>query len=211
MKSHLRFKGIFQLGCLGAALLLTGTCANAQTALPFVTSYAGLPAGGTQTLCTTSIPTYNGATVGDGCLPSQASLNGPSSVAVDSFNNIYISDLGNRLIRVIYRGGAALTATLIAGSPNIPNFTPVPGRIYTLAGSLTGLLGTSGSPKQFFCNHSGTGTVGLDSAGDGCPAVETIFNRAVWRSTAMGTSFLPTSRATKACEWFMPAVRRLRI
>src|ERR1035437_8786094 len=109
--------------------------AQAVVQVPFVSAAAGLPTGGSGVLCTTDIPTFKGAHVGDGCLPNQASLVTPSSTAIDIYGNIYISDYGDKLIRVIYQGGSALTAALIAASPAIPNFTPIPGHIYTLGGA----------------------------------------------------------------------------
>jgi sugar lactone lactonase YvrE len=174
-----RFTRIAQLGCVSATLLMTAAKAGAQTPIPFVSSYAGLAAGSSATLCTNSIPTFKGTgtagggvSVGDGCLPTQASLSTPSSVAVDAYNNVYISDYGDKLLRVIYQGGAALTATLIAASPNITNFTPVPGHIYTLAGAVQATIPQTGTPSHYYCNENSSGTVALASNGDGCPATE---------------------------------------
>src|ERR1700722_2469976 len=101
----------------GSALLIAvlgKSSAQAEQAnqIPFLSAYAGLPAGGPGTLCSNDIPTFKGAHVGDGCLPSQASLNAPSSTAIDAYGNIYISDYGDKLLRVIYQGGPALTAAL---------------------------------------------------------------------------------------------------
>ncbi len=155
------------------ALLCSAHIASAQTVqIPFGSAFAGLPTGGSGVLCATSIPTFKGALVGDGCLPSQATLNAPSSTAIDAYGNIYISDYGDKLIRVIYQGGPALTAALIAASPAIPNFRPIPGRIYTLAGSLPSSITTTGSPKLAYCNGAATGTVAVSTNGDGCPATE---------------------------------------
>ena len=139
---------------------------------PFVTSFAGLAPGSGATQCTLAAPilTSKGANVGDGCLPNAATLFEPTATTEDAFNNIYISDYDDHLVRVVYQGGSALTAALIAANPGIANFVPVPGNIYTLAGGATGNLAQTGSPKAYYCNAAGTGTVALGSNGDACPA-----------------------------------------
>jgi len=161
---------------VSAVALCCARIASAQTVqIPFGSAFAGLPTGGSGVLCATSIPTFKGALVGDGCLPGQATLNAPSSTAIDAYGNIYISDYGDKLIRVLYQGGPALTAALIAASPAIPNFTPIPGRIYTLAGAAQATISQTqqtGGAKAYYCNLLGSGTVGLASNGDGCPGTE---------------------------------------
>lgn len=164
---------------LTTTIILLGTAAlsHAQSIqasqIPFFSTRAGLPAGGPASLCSNDIPTFKGAHVGDGCLPTQASLNTPSSTAIDAYGNIYISDYGDKLLRVIYQGGPVLASMLVAASPAVTNLSPVPGQIYTLAGSLQATLAQSGSPsKAYYCNGAGSGTVGLASNGDGCPATE---------------------------------------
>lgn len=167
-------------GILGAVALFGGAGiapAHGQVAqVPFLSATAGLPAGGSGTLCANDIPTFqgtnSGAHVGDGCLPTQAILSSPSSTAVDVYGNIYISDNANRLLRVIYQGGPTLGPILIAASPAIPNFAPIPGHIYTLAGGLLASLSTTGTPKADYCSQTGSGIVGIATNGDGCPATE---------------------------------------
>jgi hypothetical protein len=179
MTSRSRFKQTALLGLFSTALLLAPAI-GAQTPMPFVSDYAGIPSGSSTIICSASIPTFKGsssggANVGDGCLPSQATLNEPSSVLVDQYNNVYIADYNDRLLRVVYQGGAALTAALIAASPAIPNFTPIPGHIYTLAGGITSTMPqttSNGSSKAYYCNEQGTGTVAVASNGDACPATE---------------------------------------
>jgi len=165
---------IFKGSALTAMLLGAATTGHAQTTaqVPFLSAIAGLPSGGSGVACTNDIPTYSGTHLGDGCLPSQATLTSPSSSAIDAYGNIYISDYGDRVIRVIYQGGPALTAMLIAASPAIPNFVPVPGHIYTLAGSLASTITTTGSPKAAYCNGAGSGIVAVATNGDGCPATQ---------------------------------------
>jgi hypothetical protein len=46
---------------------------------------------------------------GDGGLAKQAQLNGPVEVAVDSANNVYISDMGNQVIRMVNTSGIIST------------------------------------------------------------------------------------------------------
>ena len=46
---------------------------------------------------------------GDGGLATQASLNTPTYLAVDAFDNVYVSDTGNQRVRVFVPGGAIQT------------------------------------------------------------------------------------------------------
>src|SRR5258708_3261044 len=130
---------ISKLQALAALVLfLGGACtASAQTLvqIPFVSSYAGLAAGSGATLCSNDIPTFKGMHVGDGCLPTQAMFLTPSSVAIDAYNNTYISDYGDKLLRVIYEGNPALAAAIIAANPTATGLIPQPGYIYTIAGA----------------------------------------------------------------------------
>jgi hypothetical protein len=155
------------------SLLGTAYASSAQTLvqIPFVSSYAGLAAGSTATACSNDIPTFTATPmhVGDGCLPTQASFSTPSSVAVDSYNNIYISDYGHKLIRVIYEGNPVLAAAIIAANPAVSGLVPQPGHIYTIAGGTQATIGRTGSPTQYYCNLSGSGTIALGNNGDGCP------------------------------------------
>jgi streptogramin lyase len=174
MMSSNKLRSIVWIAPLLIATVGNFTELSAQTnQIPFLSTYAGVPAGGSAVACSNDIPTYKGAHVGDGCPANQATLNAPSSTAIDAYGNIYISDFNNRLVRVIYQGGTALTAMLIAASPAVSGFVPAPGHIYTLAGSLQAILVQSGSPsKAYYCNGAGTGVVGLGSNGDGCPATQ---------------------------------------
>jgi sugar lactone lactonase YvrE len=166
-----------------ASAILVGSIgsASAQTSkavqIPIVSAYAGIPAGGSGTACSNDIPTFGTPAapslhVGDGCLPSQATLNAPSSTAIDAYGNIYISDYGEKLLRVIYQGGPALTSMLIAANAAVPGLVPVSGHIYTLAGSQPAKLPQTGTPKAYYCNQAATGLIGIASNGDGCPATQ---------------------------------------
>ncbi len=192
---------VFKGSALAAMLFGAAATGHAQTSaqVPFLSAVAGLPSGGSGVACTNGIPTFTLPTattpinVGDGCLPSQATLSSPSSTAIDAYGNIYISDYGDRLIRVIYQGGPALTAMLIAASPAIPNFVPVPGHIYTLAGSLASTITsttTGGSPKAAYCNGAGSGIVANASNGDGCPATQSDLQPRGMSIDANGNVFL---------------------
>lgn len=79
--------------------------------------------------------------LGDGCPSADSTVILPVAVAVDTGNNVFISETGNRRIRAIYKQG---TIPGLSGSQM--------GYIYTLAGA------GSGCAEQ------------TDSAGDGCPA-----------------------------------------
>jgi sugar lactone lactonase YvrE len=142
--------------------------------LPFVTTVAGIALGSSNTQCdsSTDIPNNAGVHLGDGCLPTQANLVTIYGSFTDAAGNIYITENGtNNDIRVIYKGGAVLTKLLIASSVAIPNFTPIPGRIYTLAGARSATI-TVKNGSKFSCNGQTTGPVALDSSGDGCPGTE---------------------------------------
>ncbi len=152
-----------------------GAQAPAMVQLPFGSTVAGLAPGSGATQCSSSvdIPTIKGTHLGDGCLPTQATLFAPAGTAVDALGNIYIADYSNTLLRVVYNGGAQLAAAITAANAlNAPNLVPQPGHIYTLAGGWTGSITLSGSPKKYYCNGNGTGTVGVASNGDGCPGAE---------------------------------------
>ncbi len=60
--------------------------------------------------------------LGDGGLASQASLNAPTDVAVDSFGNIIIADLGNRSVRFV---GKVLDFPLPTAGLNYPSLDEV--------------------------------------------------------------------------------------
>jgi len=176
----------------GRALLLSAVSllglafqAAAQTfvPVPFVTAIAGQPYGGSFTTCskTADIPDAGGNHFGDGCLPTQATIADMFDVKVDPEGNIYIAEgnitlpngtVSGNDIRVIYKGGAVLTAVLKAANVAVPNFNPIPGHIYTLGGGLNGNI--SAYKSLYYCNNGAPGTiVATDNLGDGCPAAQT--------------------------------------
>ena len=68
---------------------------------------------------------------GDGGPAINAELYAPS-VAMDSAGDIYIADLGNNAVRVVYEGGAAAAGLIRLENSNV---TPVVGNIYAIAGN----------------------------------------------------------------------------
>jgi hypothetical protein len=90
-----------------AILAMVCAIATAQTSaivpLPFSQVFAGIAAGGTSTQCATTndIPTSYGLHLGDGCLPTKAKLTTPYGATVDSLGNVYISDYGDYVVRVV--------------------------------------------------------------------------------------------------------------
>jgi len=180
-----------------AMLFAVATGAPAQTTIlpePFAGVYAGQPTA-TPTVCPTSLPDSNnnsGPTtllLGNGCLPSQAIIADVYDVKLDSEGNVYIGEENTTItlpnssggttsyqsgvdIRVVYNGGTALYNALVAANPNIPNFNPLPGHIYTLAGSLTASISATNS--HYYCGGTPTysAIIGYDALGDGCPAAQ---------------------------------------
>ena len=99
---------------------------------------------------------------GNGGPATAALLNQPYGVAVDAFNNVYISDKSNNLVRVVYEGGSTAAALITLENPTIP--PPLAGDIYTVAGGGNtiypyGVLASSGK-------LNGTTMITLDPAGN---------------------------------------------
>jgi sugar lactone lactonase YvrE len=78
---------------------------------------------------------------GDTGPATAATLNVPRGVAVDVYEDVFIADFTNNVIRVVYNGGAAVAAQITAANPAVTS--PVIGDIYTIAGSQTGAAGTA--------------------------------------------------------------------
>lgn len=97
-----------------------------------------------------------------------------------------MADYSNRLVRVIYNGGAALAAAItaansgyaISATRNAPATVPVPGNIYTLAGvglNLTAFTATASDGKFTCANYTASGQPeALNNTGDGCPAAAAL-------------------------------------
>ena len=93
--------------------------------------------------------------LGDGGPATSATLNYPNSIAIDSSGNIFINDLLNYVVRVVYSGTASPPVLAAEGLP------PTPGFIYTIAGQA----------QQFCFNNPTAGSSGAPGAcGDYGPA-----------------------------------------
>jgi len=110
-------------------------------------------------------------THGDGCLPIYAESIGARGLSVDTYGNVIISDYGNKEVRVVYEGGAAMANLIYLESKGkLASASAVQvGYMYLLAG------GASSNPTPGSdCNGTSTGqgvavTNGL-TYGDGCLA-----------------------------------------
>ena len=80
------------------------------------TGYVSLVAGGASSLCTSTTLTID--SYGDNCPATQATLSGPTGLAVDSNMNIYIADTGDNEIRKILATSGLITS--YAGHPALP-------------------------------------------------------------------------------------------
>jgi len=162
------------LGCLSlllyASLVFSQQPTATAYAVPFISTVAGIAPGSSGAVCSSSIPTLSGATLGDGCAATQASLNAPQSSWTDSYGNIYIADYGDYLLRVIYVRGSALASLIVAENPQVAGLVPQAGHIYTIGGGLNVTL-TAGS--KYYCGNNQNDGVALDSTGNGCLASQT--------------------------------------
>ena len=163
MSSPLGFLRGMSTGCKALALpaaglvllgLLSPGRAGGQSPtslqIPYAATGVGIPAGTGGTVCPNGIGDL-GVTVGgepgfigDGCLPSQAILSGPTSTAIDAQGNLYFTDYAHFAVRVLYRGGTSLQ-TFIVNAYNkktvITAASLVPGNIYQFCGPYVGSLG----------------------------------------------------------------------
>ncbi|MDR3737298.1 MAG: pectinesterase family protein, partial [Acidobacteriaceae bacterium] len=113
------------------ALYIAGYTDNLVHRIDPVTNIASLVAG--QVASVSSLGTAgNGA---DGTVATSAALNGPRGAWVDNLGNVFIADVGNRLVRMVYNAG---TFT------GLSTTTPVKGAIYTVAGNTTSTITDNG-------------------------------------------------------------------
>ncbi|HEY0307755.1 MAG TPA: hypothetical protein VGB94_06305, partial [Acidobacteriaceae bacterium] len=181
MMKHNRSFSWKQIAFAGMVTLASGSVATTVQAqvqqLTIPTIVGGITPSSGGTVCAASLAAFSsGGLYGDGCPATQASFLTPYAATVDSLGNIYIGDYGHYQVRVIYKGGAALAAAIIAANPTLTGLTVTPGNIYTLAGGRTGAMATSAptgsTTKALYCNGAGTGPIANSSNGDNCPAGE---------------------------------------
>jgi hypothetical protein len=166
---------------VGMQVTVLGQTAPPAVPVPFSVDLAGTGAVGV-TSCTTGIATTSGVSYGDGCAAAMAGLAAPQGAAVDKYGNVYVADYTDRLVRVVYNGGASVAALItaansgyaISASKSAPAPTPVVGDIYTIAGIGTtpAALTVTATDGKFSCaNYTASGQPeALNSLGDGCPA-----------------------------------------
>jgi sugar lactone lactonase YvrE len=160
-----------------AALSLMCAAARAQAVpSPNTSVYAGSPqltfGGNAAAICTAANGDLDA--LGNGCLASAAHLDQPFGTAIDSYNNIYTADASyyDGQVRVIYQGGTALAAALVASNP-AKTFTPTAGHIYGF-GTLTGTGNQTLTTAGAYCSGT-SGPKTYDTLGDGCPAAYGVF------------------------------------
>jgi sugar lactone lactonase YvrE len=170
----IRLRQALGLFVFGAAL--SANVAHAQTLaqIPYVSTAAGIPSGSTQTLCAngaTDIKNSSAKLLGDNCLATQATLDGPTTVVLDSSGDLFIADNGNNGVngdnelRVVYGGGPAVF-TEVTNMYKVGNTSPLPtilpGYIYDSCGggSVTG-AGATGNPCYTFGNTDNFQPTGL--------------------------------------------------
>ena len=90
--------------------------------------------------------------------PTQSTFNTPVALGIDRFNNVAIADQTNDLVRIIYNGGSAMAAAIVAANAQTTNLVPQVGYIYTIVG------GPQSTPSQttFYCTETGSGLIGFD-------------------------------------------------
>jgi sugar lactone lactonase YvrE len=107
-------------------------------------------AGGASTVCGGATDSF-----GDGCLATQATLNAPRAVAIDTAGSVYIADTGNNLIRKVTPGTGLITRYAGGGSAS------------TAGGTCSGLAASITSPVA----------TAFDALGNGCPATLAVFSK----------------------------------
>lgn len=131
--------------------------------------------------------------VGDGCAATNATLNSPLGVAVDSAGNIYIADSSNQIVRKVTASTGIIS--VVAGTYGTSGYTgdgglatsaklsdPVDvaldssGNIY-IADSTNGVIREVAASNSHISTVAGAGSgcVGqTDYVGDGCPATDGV-------------------------------------
>jgi sugar lactone lactonase YvrE len=195
--SRRSIRSVFFIFC---GLACAGSSALGQAIPSPITSlYAGTPAstynGSTiAAVCSTSAGALD--TLGNGCPATQAHLIQPYGIAIDAYDNIYTADNNptDKEIRVIYKGGSALAAAIVAANPT-KSFTPTAGRIYGFGYVETAaqtLLPETLTTPGAFCTGT-SGAVAVDTLGDGCPAQYGVFTARDVFVDGLGNIFFTSS------------------
>jgi uncharacterized protein (TIGR03437 family) len=108
---------------------------------------------------------------GDGGLAVDAELSNPTAVAVDKFNNVFIADAGNNLIRKV---SSANIFTVVGGAATRLQLNQPDGLVIDAAGNM--YIADTGNRRIVFVPKGGgpvviAGTGNLGDSGDGGPAV----------------------------------------
>lgn len=72
---------------------------------------------------------------GDGGLATNAALNGPSGLAIDSKGNLYVADTNNNAVRMLQPMGSGITAAAVVGAASNALGAIAPGEVLVLYGS----------------------------------------------------------------------------
>ena len=130
------------------AVFIAGYTDNLVHRIDPVTSIMTMVAGQVASVASSGTA-GNGA---DGTLATAAALNGPRGAWVDNLGNVFIADVANKEVRMVYNAGT-FTGLSVA--------TPVKGAIYTVAGNTTATItdkgpaissGTSGAQGVYVDN-----------------------------------------------------------
>lgn len=81
-----------------------------------ISLFAGIPAGSGKSLCTTTGTGGTPDAYGDGCVATQATLSYPEAVMVDGAGNLYITDSGDNMVRVVNAKTSVIS--IFAGTPS---------------------------------------------------------------------------------------------
>jgi len=150
---------------LTAAIALDSTYSSPGTGkiYPILGGFTAVTAGN---YCNGSSGAQSLDAYGDGCPFYNTAISTSTSsvygVAIDAYGDAVMSDAGNKLIRVLYMGGAKMGALIALENPGVP---PVVGSIYKIAGG--GTHGISTTPLLATTQILNTATrVTMDAAGN---------------------------------------------
>jgi pectin methylesterase-like acyl-CoA thioesterase len=162
---------------LTAAIALDSTYSTpvAGDIYPIMGGFSAVTAGN---FCNGSSGAKSLDAYGDGCPFYNTAMSTSTSsvygVAIDPSGDAVMSDAGNKLLRVLYMGGAKMGALITLENPGV---TPVVGSIYTIAGGGTHGISTTSLLATTQIWNSSITRVAMDVAGnifvgDSAPEVE---------------------------------------